>query len=563
MRIALLTHQFPSVRLGGIGAYTLNAAKLLASANHDVHIFTLPLPEDVLAVIPKNITIHQVPTLADRIDNNSVPGILAAALHTGGPALYRLALAAHLCDAVRKVHTQKNFDILEAPEYEALALPLLLSPIENLPVITHLHSGSAVLRQTTNLEPTAEQLLIEALEAGSILAADALCAPSRHIIADTAKSCPTGHVEVLPLPFFDEIKALYSDPPDPKIAPILYIGRLEQIKGAHLIPETLNIFLDKHPAARIRLVGPDTNTAPDNSGSMANYIRKNLNPIHLPKVSFLGEQTKSQLSAELHNAAFLILPSLVESFSYVACEAMAASRPIILSAGIGATDVVADAGLTFDRGDSLDLAEKMHHLFENADLQKQLSQAAFSRIQTVLGLTSTLAKREAFYTQTISNFKSQNRRSPSESIARLPQRYAAPLLQSLAQLTTVLAGTPDPTIQTPGTRLLKIMNSIQQQTKIPAQIILYGAGRHTTRLLSEKHLWESQGHKILGLIDDHPRFQSNPTYHNLPVQSLTQFANNPTANAHVVLSTDAFQDQFWQQTAALREKQIPVHKLYN
>jgi hypothetical protein len=97
------------------------------------------------------------------------------------------------------------------------------------------------------------------------------------------------------------------------------------------------------------------------------------------------------------------------------------------------------------------------------------------------------------------------------------------------------------------------------------EIWLYGAGKHSARLLAERHLWESRGHRVVGLIDDHPRFAENGTYFDLPVRSLRAVEANVLEGKEtpvVVLSTDTYQDQFWTQTKLLRARGVEVFRLY-
>src|SRR5206468_633771 len=94
----------------------------------------------------------------------------------------------------------------------------------------------------------------------------------------------------------------------------------------------------------------------------------------------------------------------------------------------------------------------------------------------------------------------------------------------------------------------------------------YGAGKHTVRLLSERHVWEAEGHRIVGILDDHPRFAESPFFAELPVQSI-QLAKAALlagkAILPVVLSTDTYEDQFWEQTAVLRASGVRVFRLYS
>src|SRR5690242_664982 len=102
MRIALLTHQWPNARLGGIGVYTLNAARAPADAGHEPHVITFAIPAEARRNIPERVVLHELPDLAEQVQRNALPGPLAAAIHAGGEAVYRLAMGAILCARVRE-----------------------------------------------------------------------------------------------------------------------------------------------------------------------------------------------------------------------------------------------------------------------------------------------------------------------------------------------------------------------------------------------------------------------------------------------------------------------------
>jgi glycosyltransferase involved in cell wall biosynthesis len=333
MRIALLTHQWPGARLGGIGVYTLNAARALAQAGHHVHVVSFAVSAEVRQGVPEGVVLHEVPDLADRVQRGVLPGPLAAAIHAGGEGVYRLAMGAILCARVRELHAQRPFDIVEGPEYEGLGLPLIVSPLSgDVPVVTHLHSGSAIARRASvgAAAPSVEELLLEAMEFATVLGASAVCAPSEQVVRDTREGCPVDRATVLPLPFYPVVEQLPQ--PIAPDAPIVFCGRLEAVKGAHLLPDALNVFVAQHPRARVRIVGPDTSTAPG-GGSMRKWLDARL---RVP-VEFVGEQSRTELAAELAAARFVIAPSLFDSYSYLCCEALAAGRPVIVSYSIGAT----------------------------------------------------------------------------------------------------------------------------------------------------------------------------------------------------------------------------------
>ncbi len=444
-------------------------------------------------------------------------------------------------------------------------LPLIVSPLAgDVRLVTHLHSGSAIVRGAQ--EPTditdANGLLSEAIECATMLGADAVCAPSHQVVMDTRKQVPLGEVAILPLPFFAELRE--SVPATGRN--ILYIGRLEMVKGTHLLPPAANYFLSRYPEAHLRLAGPDTAVSPDPKVvSMAEWIRKRLDASVAPRVHFLGEQSRGQLTEELQRAAFVVVPSLFDSYSYVCCEAMAAGRAVVVSDNIGATEVVGDAGITFERGNADALGQAIEKLWNDADLREKLSTAALHRARTVLSSEHTIGRRIGFYEQLCKSSPTHHLTGcRTGRLASVPPHYIASLLKAVTQLAQFVAGVPDPSTITPGMRLTRIMDSVSKETGRPTRVILFGAGRHTSRLLAESHLWESKGHGVAGIIDDHPRFQNGGTHLGLPIESRMKFeARTPLANpAVIVLSSDTFQEQFWQQTESLRSQGVRVFKLY-
>jgi len=153
----------------------------------------------------------------------------------------------------------------------------------------------------------------------------------------------------------------------------------------------------------------------------------------------------------------------------------------------------------------------------------------------------------------------------SHRLFTLPPECAAAVLPALVRIASSLCGLHS-AMETPGTRLLRLMSEIESESGSPAEVVLYGAGKHTARLLAERNVWESKKHKVVGIIDDHPRFGQTPVYLDLPVQALESATARVAAGKvlpPVVLSTDTYEDQFWEQAAALREAGVAVFRLYS
>jgi glycosyltransferase involved in cell wall biosynthesis len=554
MKIAFLTHQFPGVRGGGIGTYVLQAARALAAAGHEPLIFTPILPGDSAKIRAElataRVQLVEVPDLAACV--GTLPAPLAAAVESGGEAVYRVALGWLLCEAAREHHRRHRLDIVEAAEYESLGLPLMIRPEPGLPVVTHLHLCSAIARAGNlfaETAPTPEDDKIDAMEREAIRLADGICAPTRYIVQETERYLGiAASATVIPYP----MKLAGRATPLPERGPVLFAGRLEPRKGSALMPGAFNEFLSRNPDATIRLVGSDTQF-PGKTGraeSVRATITQALRPELRDRVIFTGEQSPEQVRAEFARCRFSIVPSLFDNFPNSAAESLAAGRPVIAGDSTGTVEVVGDAGLTFSRGDAGAFAAAMERLWRDRDVCRQLAEKAVARTTTLFSVENTVTARVDFYRQVAEKAAGNQVRSSRFSVSE------ATLVELLRAITR---GNSATTAGTPGTRLLALMEKINPRG---ACVHLYGAGRHTSRLMAQRDVWESRGHKVVGLIDDHPRFQSSPIHLGLPVQSVQAAVATMNADAVVVLSTDTFEDQFWEQTAALRAKGVQVHRLY-
>jgi hypothetical protein len=204
-----------------------------------------------------------------------------------------------------------------------------------------------------------------------------------------------------------------------------------------------------------------------------------------------------------------------------------------------------------------ELAEAMVELWNDRGRWEELSRKAHARIREEFTPDAVARRRIPFSEGVRARFGGAGRRAKLET---LPPAVVGAVLPALVRLTGALTG--QATAATPGRRLLRIMEQVRQRNGRPAEVMLYGAGKHTARLLSERNVWESAGHRVVGLIDDHPRFAEAGIYLDLPVRSLRAVEAETQASTVVVLSTDTYQDQFWDQTQGLRERGVQVFRLH-
>lgn len=111
---------------------------------------------------------------------------------------------------------------------------------------------------------------------------------------------------------------------------ILFVGRIEFVKGLMDLLETFAIFSVRHPEYELEVIG-DT---PKNS---IPYEKKCLKFIHdkglVQKVHLLGR--KENIYTYMAKAKMLVMPSFFEGFGFVTAEAMACGCPVIGRATTG------------------------------------------------------------------------------------------------------------------------------------------------------------------------------------------------------------------------------------
>jgi glycosyltransferase involved in cell wall biosynthesis len=509
------------------------------------------------------VHLHETADLAARVASGAIPGPLAAAVNGGGEGIYRLAIGHLLTSAFLKEHARQAFDLVEVPEVEALGLPLLINEAVRVPVVTHLHCATAIAYEGNDVAMGQRERLIAAMEWAAIALSDARCAPTRRVLELTQRHMGQSiDATIIPHALTSTTGRFSPPPPD---GPVLFVGRLEKLKGCQILAAALVRFLTDNPTATFRFAAPDTNTAPG-GGSMRQFVEQTLGPALLDRVTFLGEVSRETVAQELSAASFCVMPSMVENFSMALCEAMSAGRATIVADGTGSVEIVDEPALICSQGSAEDLAGRMTHLWRDRDQLARLSLTSYTRVQQLCDRTRVTTKRIAFYQRTIADFNAQSSGGRAARLLSLPPDCAAAILPAIVALTGTLCGFSDDTVQSPGQRMMRLMQAIAQRSGQPAKVLLYAAGKHTARLLSERQVWESAGHAVVGIIDDHPRFESAPEYLGLPVRSLrmtTESARAGQAVPPIILSTDTYQEQFWRQTAPLRQLGASVHRLYS
>lgn len=170
---------------------------------------------------------------------------------------------------------------------------------------------------------------------------------------------------------------------------ILFVGRVEPLKGIDVLLYALKILLTAHPEMKlcVWIVGGDIS---HNSNEWSEELKK-LSEIREElgintSVKFVGRKKQEELPEYYNAADIMVMPSHYESFGITAVEAMACGVPVITTDVTGVSKLIdkKHSNLITSANNPIGLAERMKLLLCN---EKEYEKASSSVSTSVRDLT--------------------------------------------------------------------------------------------------------------------------------------------------------------------------------
>ncbi len=162
---------------------------------------------------------------------------------------------------------------------------------------------------------------------------------------------------------------------------ILFVGRIEPLKGIDTLLQAIGILRERSPhvlnAVSVTIVGGDPNADTlDAEMARLQTMREALGLQEL--VTFVGSKDQMMLPFYYAASEIVVMPSHYESFGLVALEAMAMGTPVIASEVGGLAHLVRDGvtGYHVPSRDPLAMAQKMFALLNDSVEQWQMGASA-------------------------------------------------------------------------------------------------------------------------------------------------------------------------------------------
>jgi glycosyltransferase involved in cell wall biosynthesis len=375
LKIGLLTDNYPgSGGVGGIGTYTRSVAEELVKLGHEVHVFTGANVKKLKTRICCGATVWECPRWGQRRDmplKNAIE--FTVRFKANAEVLDRYVMMT----AVRQAAQSKAFDVIESPEFSALA-GLIDRKKYARRLAVRLHGSSSQWRpagDTGALRP------MDQAERALALAADVLTVPTI-ISRQTAAqfwNCSLDRAIVIGNPVRNGVAPNFKGP---SVCSGVYFGRLEPRKGVDTIAAAIGPVRKRFPNFKLHFIGTD-NWWPDGTKSSEIIRRIAASTGGEGGYEIHPSRFDGDLVAAAQNASFCVFPSRAESFGLVMLEAMAWGIPTIVS-DIGPFRELAAAGnakseccLFADPESPAEFAEKMCLLLADGELANRMATAGY------------------------------------------------------------------------------------------------------------------------------------------------------------------------------------------
>lgn len=425
MKIALACSVFPPEGSnGGMATFYLELSRALASLGHDVLVVTLTDSEDKSETVG-GVHVERIHFDDTEYSNLSNLGFLPFTAWYLSRAVHLHKRAAHLIEEFAP-------DVFESPEHGFLGL---LFDSSSYPLIVRCLCPAF---QSMVLNGDAQKHLVDwylttALEINFLRRADGLTAPSKNLagivsaeagissesfsIIKNPLACQ--NAVVLPAEETTATSRTFANGDsknERKFPQLVFVGRVEQLKGCDLLVEMMPAVRARFPDATLKVIGHEAFTV-GSEFPFSDELKKRLKELQCAdSVTFTGAVPRDQLQAIVTQSDLAIFPSRYDSSPYACLEAMAFGVPVLAS-NVGGIPEYVEHGVTgwlFPSENPAKLADAVITLCSDKNLRAQLAAAGKESCLSQCSPQLVAHQTVALYERTISEFKSQG----SEKLTR-------------------------------------------------------------------------------------------------------------------------------------------------
>ncbi|HYD35801.1 MAG TPA: glycosyltransferase [Vitreimonas sp.] len=329
---------------GGMNVYVLELSTQLAKLGHTIDVFTRSQDLDN----PKIVQVH------DHLRVIHIPA---------GPEqpVPKKELRQYLPEFVKNVHgfiakEKLNYDVLHSHYYLSGLAGIEINQhlSQPLPHLLTFHTLALMKNLVARTESEAENSDRIQAEFELVKTVDMIIAPSEtereylHYLykaeAQKITIIPPGVDTSLFKPMPKEAAKIHISA-DPNHKVILFVGRIEPLKGIDALLYALKIFKVRNPdsSACLWIVGGDVSQTKTSWSSELKKLEQLRRTLDLEtSVHFVGQKHQHELPYYYNAADVVVMPSHYESFGMAALEALACGVPVITTNVTGISNILDD-----------------------------------------------------------------------------------------------------------------------------------------------------------------------------------------------------------------------------
>ena len=370
LNIALVSyHGCPVARLGekdtgGMNVYVSNLAKYLGDLGHKVDVFTRfhDISDPIVVTLSNNVNVIHLN--AGPIDSSKLD------LHGYDPSFVDNLMN-------YSESSQVSYDLIHSHYWLSGVVGDSLNKSWDIPHISTFHTLAKTKLRARAGESESE--LRFGAERNIMQSCDRILVLTESESNDIRQlyNIPKSKISVIPAGV--DIEMFTPVPQDEARSELglesgnilLYVGRIEPIKGLDLLLESVQILSD-HMDLNLIIVGGNLR-----SDKETQKLRKKVEDLGLSsKVTLVGSVPQDKLPYYYSAADLFVLPSHYESFGFVALESMSCGRPVVASR-VGGIPSFVDNGVTgylVPWRCPEPFADKIEVLFKNKNLRHFMGQ---------------------------------------------------------------------------------------------------------------------------------------------------------------------------------------------
>jgi glycosyltransferase involved in cell wall biosynthesis len=289
-------------------------------------------------------------------------------------------------------------DVIEAADWGLSFVPPVIEPTRPVVVQAHASVGQISTHDPLDGEEV-QSALCRLLEAAVLARTPALQTYSRMNAAFWRGE--TGRDVAM-------IRPAVPLPPAPELGAIsdrgLVVGRIQRWKGPQVLCDALALMGEAAPD--VDWLGRDTAYG-RREGSTAAAMERAFPETWGRRIIPTGPVPPAEVAARQATARFNLVPSAWDVFNFTAAEAMASGRPVVVSTGAGASELVVDGetGFIFEAGDAASLAAALERVMSASETDlAAIGAAARETVRRDLDPAAIAKARLAAYQDAIDGF---------------------------------------------------------------------------------------------------------------------------------------------------------------